>query len=486
MPLRRLFLFLGLAAGLAAGACQSDNTTTGPTDVKSPSFAKKSSGDGTARRPDLHTFDVSTGLHLVVFKNSNRVPARLDQAVKAAGGSVETVYSEFGFATVSGLDDSGVATLLAHRDVAYVETDQLLQLEVPERIAPVALQDAGIRSNDDPTTALLFGLQWDMRAIFADVAWAADKLGSRDVTVAILDTGLDYQNPDLSGRVDLSRSVSFIPADDALVDQFFPGTNYVTDLHFHGTNVGSVVATNAWAFAGVTSKTTLIGVKVCSVGGLCPTSAVLAGIIHAAENGADVINMSLGGSFSKSMFPGFVSLINRVTNYARKMGSLIVVSAGNDATDLDHNGNSFESYCDAPTVVCVSATAPTFAAFPIYENVDTPTGYTNFGRSAINVAAPGGDAVPGGDGWVYQLCSTTSLVIPICQQGFFVLGVAGTSQAAPHASGVAALIVDEIGSGRAAQVKAHLQQTADDLGRPSTDPYFGKGRVNAAAAIGLD
>jgi subtilisin family serine protease len=73
-------------------------------------------------------------------------------------------------------------------------------------------------------------------------------------------------------------------------------------------------------------------------------------------------------------------------------------------------------------------------------------------------------------------------VIPICQTGVFVLGVAGTSQAAPHASGVAALIVDEIGSGRPAQVKARLLQTADDLGQPGTDPYFGKGRVNALAA----
>jgi subtilisin family serine protease len=345
------------------------------------------------------------------------------------------------------------------------------------------LDDTGITSTDDPTTALLFGLQWNLRAIFAHVAWAVGKLGSGDVTVAILDTGLDYQNPDLSGRVDLSRSISFIPSDDALVDQLFPGTNHVTDLNLHGTNVGSIVATNAWGFAGVTSKTTLIGVKICSWEGSCPTSAVLAGIIYAADNGADVINMSLGGTFAKSMFPGFVSLINRVTNSARSQGSLIVVSAGNEAEDLDHNGNSFKAYCDAPSVVCVSATAPTYAGFPVFENVDTPTGYTNFGRSAISVAAPGGDVVPGGDGWVYSICSTTSLEIPICQTGLFVVGVAGTSQAAPHASGVAALIVAEIGSGRAAQVKARLQQTADDLGQPGTDPYFGKGRVNAFAAV---
>jgi subtilisin family serine protease len=482
MNLRITSICLGLAAGLVATACQPDSGPTGPADDSTPSFAKKSSGNGTALSPGVDASDASTGLHLVVFKSGNRVPADLSRAVNAAGGSVETAYSKFGYATVAGLDDSGVAALLARKDVAYVEADQLLQLDVPGTMEPVALDDAGITSIDDPTTALLFGLQWNLRAIFAHDAWAAGKLGSGDVTVAILDTGLDYQNPDLSGRVDLSRSVSLIPSDDALVDAMFPGTNHITDLNFHGTNVGSVAASNAWGFAGVTSKTTLIGVKVCDWEGSCPTSAVLGGIIYAADNGADVINMSLGGSFSKSMFPGFVSLINRVTNYARSQGSLIVVSAGNAAADLDHDGNSFEAYCNAPSVVCVSATAPTYAGFPVFENVDTPASYTNFGRSAINVAAPGGDVVPGGDGWVYSICSTTSLVIPICQTGVFVLGVAGTSQAAPHASGVAALIVDEIGSGRPAQVKARLLQTADDLGQPGTDPYFGKGRVNALAA----
>lgn len=484
MRVRRTLMCLGIAAGLASGACQSDKTTTAPADAPLPSFAKKSGGTSTPT-VDLDSYDASTGLHLVVFKSQKRVPRDFEKAVRAAGGSVEKAYSKFGFATVSGLDDAGVDALLSRRDVAFVEEDHLIDLDMPEMTDPVALEDVGITSIEDPTSALLFFLQWNMRAIFADLAWAAGKLGSGDVTVAILDTGLDYQNPDLDGRVDLSRSVSFIPEDDALVDFFFPGTNHVTDLNFHGTNVGSVVASNAWAFAGVTSKTTLIGVKVCNVNGSCPTSAVLAGIIHAANNGADVINMSLGGSFSKSMFPGFVSLINRATNYARSQGSLIVVSAGNAAADLDHNGNSFSAYCDAPSVICVSATAPTFAGAPVFENVDTATDYTNFGRSAITVAAPGGAVVPGGDGWVYSICSTTSLVIPICQSGLFVLGVAGTSQASPHAAGVAALLVNELG-GRPGRVKSALQQTADDLGQPGTDPYYGKGRVNAASAVGVD
>ena len=169
MNLRNTFMCLGLAAGLVAAACQSDSAPTGPADDSTPSFAKKG-GKGAARSPDLDASDASTGLHLVVFKSGDRVPADLSRAVKAAGGSVETAYSKFGFATVAGLDDSGVAALLARKDVAYVEADQLMQLDVPEKTEPTALDDAGVTSIDDPTTALLFFLQWNMRAIFADVA----------------------------------------------------------------------------------------------------------------------------------------------------------------------------------------------------------------------------------------------------------------------------------------------------------------------------
>ena len=95
-----------------------------------------------------------------------------------------------------------------------------------------------------PQTAVLFGLQWNMRAIRADAAWAGGALGSSGVSVAILDTGIDYQWPDLSGRVDLSRSISLRPDEDArlaaaVAAGFFPAfllpLNPITDLNAHGT-----------------------------------------------------------------------------------------------------------------------------------------------------------------------------------------------------------------------------------------------------------
>ena len=113
-------------------------------------------------------------------------------------------------------------------------------------------------------------------------------------------------------------------------------------------------------------------------------------------------------------------------------------------------------------------------------NEDALAGYSNYGSSAISVAAPGGNASA-----VWAACSRTSLVIPICQTGTFIVGLGGTSMASPHVAGTAALVVEDVGHGNPAQVRARLQKTADDLGKPGTDPAYGKGRINVPAALGL-
>jgi subtilisin family serine protease len=416
--------------------------------------------------------------HLVLMKGTG-ISKSFQSKVAALGGEI-TYSHDVGFAIVAGLSDDAAAQLSGHSSVQEMALDSSFELDDMVDADSAAALEATIDSPEDPAAAFFFPRQWHLRAIQADAAWGAGRLGSEDVTVAILDTGIDYTHPDLDGLVDLSRSVSFEPFDDFLTSIFFPGKHPVTDLHYHGTHVAATVASNGLAAAGVTSATTLIGVKVCSVVGGCSFGGIIGGVLHAADNGAHVANMSLGGGFFRSEFGWYVGFLNRVFNYASQQGTLVVVSAGNEAIDLDHDGNLYKTFCSTAANVCVSATGPTSGGTTgPWTDVDTLTGYSNYGRSAINVSAPGGSGPPG---WVWAACSQTSLVIPICGTGTYVLGMAGTSMASPHASGVAALIAEDVGR-NPARIRAILEQSADDAGWPGADPAHGKGRVNAYNAV---
>jgi hypothetical protein len=103
---------------------------------------------------------------------------------------------------------------------------------------------------------------------------------------------------------------------------------------------------------------------------------VLAGVLYAADIDADVANMSLGGSFHKMGNGRFVGLINKTFSYAHQQGTVVVVAAGNESHDIDHDGPLFKTYCNAPNVVCVSALGPTKATTTlIFENLDSFASY---------------------------------------------------------------------------------------------------------------
>ncbi|HEY6139281.1 MAG TPA: S8 family serine peptidase [Thermoanaerobaculia bacterium] len=422
---------------------------------------------------------------LVLFKGEG-VPAGFAASVAALGGTVTSSH-DAGIAAVSGLDDAAAAQLGRDSNVAEIQPDAILSLPSESVAASeqAYISDPSIDSPSNPAAAFFFPRQWHLRAVGANIGWAAGRRGSAGVTVAICDTGIDYLHPDLQGRVDLARSKSFIPSDDALAAVLFPTRNPITDLHFHGTHVAATVSSNALAAAGMTSGVTLIGVKVLGRTGSGPFSAIFNGMLWAADHGADVINMSLGTDFPRAHNGQFRGFYNRIFNYVERKGTLIVVAAGNDAIDLDHDGNNFNANCNAPNVVCVSATGPTAAAGVNgpWTNVDAPAFYTNYGRSAINVAAPGGNS--GGAVWEACSSSTTVSSLLVCRTGTFVVGLLGTSMATPHVAGLAALVVENVGHNKPSQVKAVLQQTADDLGQPGTDPFYGKGRINVPRAEGL-
>lgn len=451
------------------------------------------------------------GTYLVRFKG-NGVPADFAQRVADLGGEVIFAH-EIGIAAVGGLSIAAADQLAVVPSIAAVDADAYTTLEQPNAEL-VETADAAPDSPTNPASAIFFSRQWTMGAIGANVAWAAGKRGSSSVKVAILDTGIDYLHPDLFGRVDLTLSRSFLSAaENARVPV---GAHLVADLNYHGTHVASTVASNGLLAAGVTSQTTLVGLKVCAPGtaangfsGTCPTSGTLSAILYAADLGIPIINMSLGGAFNRRDAsarggdgPSFLATINRVMNYAKAKGTTIVVSAGNSAIDMDHNGNQYVSYCSAAAVICASATGPTSATlltnaqFPRgtyinVANIDALASYSNYGRSGVSVAAPGGNAIP-----VWQSCSGFTLhpSLASCRSRFFnpvtgafsgsIVGLSGTSMAAPHVVGVAALIAAE-GDASPSRIKARLEQSADDLGQPGNDPAYGKGRVNAARAAGV-
>ena len=476
-----------VAAGLALPGCHDSRVPTEP--ASRPLAARLTSPD----RP---------GRYLVVFA-AEQVPADFRGRVSRLGGSVETSLDGIGVATVTGLTDATAPSLAAGPDVQAVEPDHAMtfglgggdaagastELTASETVAPT---DA----TASPTAAQFYPRQWNMRAVLADQAWAAGHLGSRDVRVAILDTGIDYTLADFEGLIDLDQSTSFVAEDDPIIADRYPGRLPISDLHAHGTAMASVIGSNGSRLAAVNRDVTLLAVKVWNRSGEGSIARLLSGVVYAVDHGADVINVSGFYAFDKSKDRGVVAAVNRAANYAFRKGAVFVSVAGNDAADLDHNGDLVVLPCEAPHVICASATGPTSngGVNGPWVDVDAFVAlYSAYGRSSVDVAAPGGT----GDfanlqrfqfGRVWTLCTTTATEtspFQACKAGLPIAQPFGTSLSAAHVSGLAALLVAQLGHEKPGLIRERILQSADDLGQPGTDPYYGKGRINIARALGL-
>ena len=466
---------LVLAGALFVGACAESPVTSEPATL-----SRHGSIAFNAQAAEGNTY-------LVRFKG-NGVPADFASSVAALGGEVIFAHAGAGIAAVSGITDSGADGLAARADIASVSADAVTILDTPDRTSE---SFEYTMSPAAPATAAFYFLQWNMRQIRADVAWAAGKLGEPATKVGILDTGLGYTHVDLLGRVDLASSASFLPQEENdRVEAAFPGAHPVADLHYHGTHVGATVASNAWAAAGVASGTQLVGLKVCSPGephanpdsawvASCPISSTLAAVLYAADIGLPVINMSLGGltlqrfmSSRGGLGPSLGAIINSVFLYAHHKGTQVVVAAGNNGFDLQRSfGNGlYGLYCDAPEVICVSATGPT----------DAIAGYSTIGKNHITVAAPGGTSA----GFVWAACSRHSLALAFCQTSNFIIGMTGTSMASPHVAGLASLLHAD-GVRGPAEITKRIVASAADLGPKGKDAGYGHGRIDAGRAFGL-
>lgn len=417
---------------------------------------------------------VSSDRHVMEFVAG--IPADLAARVAAKGGTLVRVDEGIGMAVTSGLTDAAADAIAGRaynsRDVnaQWIPTLEEMggSVEADASGAIVPSVDATPKS---PLTAFFYvtGRQWDMQQIHADAAWAQGRNGLPTVRVAILDTGLDPDHIDQNGTViDQATSTFFVPSVSP-----GPGPRW-TDDNFHGTHVGGTVTTNNIGTAGTVPNVTLVAVKVLNASGSGSFADLISAIYYATNVHVQVINMSLGALVQKEGRESaqLVRLLTKAINYAHAHDVLVVSSAGNSNLDLQHDANYLSIPCEVGVQMCISSTGVT----------DTKASYSNYGTNAINVAAPGGDF----DRFVLGPCSSHSVIpsLAACKTRNRYLNVIGTSQAAPHVSGLGAYLDSQFGGMlTASQMITSIQQHADDLGDPGADPFYGKGRINVFATV---
>jgi subtilisin family serine protease len=350
------------------------------------------------------------------------------------------------------------AALARNPHVEFAEPDWIRTLGIPCELGTC-----------EPPTDLFFGYKWDLHndgtinnstgdelattgAVDADIDWleAFEALGGTltgSARIGMIDTGVRANHQDLAGKI-------------AAQFDFFANDGNAADDNGHGTHTSGIAAgsgNNGLGVSGVAwgSNVKLVVAKVCGQifpgpnGYGCPSSAVADGIVWATDNGANVLNISLGGAVG-------AAVEQTALQYARAHDVLPFCSAGNSSGAVGFPA-AF------PECVAVSAT----------DWSDGLASYSNFG-SEVELSAPGGDDEdPNGYSFILSAYRNSPSAYAF---------LAGTSMASPQAAGLAALL-HALGFTGDDEILDRMKTTADDLGAPGTDNQFGAGRINVFAAI---
>lgn len=306
-----------------------------------------------------------------------------------------------------------------------------------EYIEPNYVYQASLIPNDPD-----YPKQWNLRSINVESAW--DETKGNGVTVAVLDTGIS-QVPDL-------KETKFVQGYDFVNDRI-----EASDDVGHGTHVAGTIAqttNNEYGVAGIAHEAKLMSLKVLSASGSGTVADIAEAIKFAADNQADVINMSLGGG-------GESQLMKEAIDYAHQKGVTIVAAAGNS------NQNSASYPARYPHVIGVAAIGPAGEKAP----------YSNFG-AGVDISAPGGVVTEkSSSGGILQ-----NTIDPETGKPIFA-AYQGTSMASPHVAAVAALL-KSAGVETPDTLLEILKQSSRKV---EDDPlnHFGAGHLDAGAAVKL-
>ncbi len=289
-----------------------------------------------------------------------------------------------------------------------------------------------------------YAKQWALETISAPEGWAIST--GQQIVIAVIDTGVDLDHPDLEEKILPSLGKNFI--NEALPPD---------DDHGHGTHVAGIAAAatdNHLGIAGVGWGASILPLKVLDSTGTGTFEDVALAIDYAVKQGAQIINLSLGPETSQSIACDQFFFLQREINDAHEAGVLLVAAAGN-------NGGRIEiPPANCNQVVGVAATT----------RDDTSPGYSASG-SHVSVAAPGGTSS----------CPTCAIYSTMMGNGYAWLK--GTSMATPHVSGLAALLLDRYPSYTPDQVASAILDNAFDLGVSGYDETYGCGRIDAYVAL---
>ncbi|MET0166476.1 MAG: S8 family serine peptidase [Vicinamibacterales bacterium] len=423
----------------------------------------------------------SRPVRYVINVPGDRLPAQLSEAVEQSGGRLVRRLPQIGVAIALSSNPGFVRALATMPGLTIESVGRVAVDQIPPTISGNALD--GPTAADDLYNS---GKLWGVNRVRADLAWSAGFTGSHRTVVAVIDSGIAWNHPDLQPNVVFATCITSSP----------PCIPYPW-FSDHGTHVAGTIAGafGGGSVIGVGPHLALASYNIFEFipdCGFCSyVDSRWAAMMDAARRGSAVINVSLGhtrmlGGRGSNDVAAHIAAEKKVANYVSRANTVTISSAGNSSLNLV--GPIVHLPGDIPALVNVAATI--IRPLPVYPQAgafDAPAFYSNFG-APITIGAPGGDLGPDDPGTAdpieYMVISTgvspdSDCALTASCPVFYDWKI-GTSMAAAHVTGTAGLIRDANPSLTARQVTALLKRTADKSG---SRQLFGHGVVDAFAAL---